>query len=318
VKFEEKVKTALDETRMLILGAQILLGFGFNSVFRDAFDDLPKYSRYLDAIGLLLMVVTVAFLIAPDTYHRIVEEGRDTGRLHQFVSHMADCSLLPFAGGLAVAMFIGADRIFGLVGGYVIGLSFLTLALICWFGIEYVRRQQAGQKERAVTASQRTMVMEPSIDQRITQMLTEARVVLPGAQALLGFQLTIIISRTFDTLPMSLKIIHAASLSLIAVATILLVTPAAYHRIVFAGENSGEMLRVGGWLVTAATGPLALGLAGDIYVVIAKIADSAAIGAVTSGVVLLMLVGLWHVVPLIVRRRRKHRLGPDPLRKKLH
>jgi hypothetical protein len=148
--------------------------------------------------------------------------------------------------------------------------------------------------------------------------LTEARVVLPGAQALLGFQLTIIISRTFDTLPMSLKIIHAASLSLIAVATILLVTPAAYHRIVFAGENSGEMLRVGGWLVTAATGPLALGLAGDIYVVIAKIADSAAIGAVTSGAVLLMLVGLWHVVPLIVRRRRKHRLGPDPLRKKLH
>jgi hypothetical protein len=71
-------------------------------------------------------------------------------------------------------------------------------------------------------------------------------------------------------------------------------------------------------LVTAATGPLALGLAGDIYVVIAKIADSAAIGAVTSGAVLLMLVGLWHVVPLIVRRRRKHRLGPDPLRKKLH
>jgi len=30
------VKTALDETRMLVLGAQILLGFELSGVFRDA------------------------------------------------------------------------------------------------------------------------------------------------------------------------------------------------------------------------------------------------------------------------------------------
>jgi hypothetical protein len=35
------------------------------------------------------------------------------------------------------------------------------------------------------------------LDERITQMLTEARVVLPDVQALLGFQLASVISQIF-------------------------------------------------------------------------------------------------------------------------
>ena len=40
-KLSDKVKTALDETRMLILGVQILVGFQFRTVFEDGFDQLP-------------------------------------------------------------------------------------------------------------------------------------------------------------------------------------------------------------------------------------------------------------------------------------
>ena len=59
----EKVKIALDETRMLILGAQVLLGFQMRSVFQDAFQDLPAHARSLDAVALLLMVAVVGLLI---------------------------------------------------------------------------------------------------------------------------------------------------------------------------------------------------------------------------------------------------------------
>jgi hypothetical protein len=303
MQFGDKVKTALDETRMLILGAQILLGFGFNNVFHDAFDELPAYSRRLDAVGLLLMVLTVALLITPDPYHRLVDDGRDTGKLHQFVSHMAACALFPFAGGMGIAMFIAGDRIFGMVGGAVAGLSFFALALAFWFGVAYLRRRHAGQRERAISARQTTMIEDTPLDQRITQMLTEARVALPGAQALLGFQLAIVVTQGFEKLPMSSQIIHAVSLGCIALATILLIAPAAYHRIVFAGENTEEMHQVGGWLITAATVPLALGLTGDVYVVITKIAGSPAVGAAAAGAALLLLVGLWHALPLAVRWR---------------
>jgi Family of unknown function (DUF6328) len=48
-KVDRKLKTALDETRLLILGVQILLGFEFQCVFQDGFDGLKalrETSRY--------------------------------------------------------------------------------------------------------------------------------------------------------------------------------------------------------------------------------------------------------------------------------
>ena len=50
------------------------------------------------------------------------------------------------------------------------------------------------------------------LDVKIEQMLTEARVVLPGAQALFGFQLAIVLTLSFEQLPGPSKIIHAVSI----------------------------------------------------------------------------------------------------------
>jgi hypothetical protein len=79
---------------------------------------------------------------------------------------------------------------------------------------------------------------------------------------------------------------------------VLLMAPAAYHRIVYAGEDTKDMYWVGSTLVTAAALPLALGLAGDVYVVITKILSSATGGLIAGAVALVLLVGLWHAYPL--------------------
>jgi uncharacterized protein involved in response to NO len=136
-------------------------------------------------------------------------------------------------------------------------------------------------------------------------MLTEARVILPGAQALLGFQLAIVLTQAFTELPAASKGVHAASLGAIAVAIVLLMAPAAYHRIVFAGEDTEEMHRTGSRFVAAATVPLALGLAGDVYVVLAKTADSPKVGIIAAAAILAFLIGLWHVFPILARHRRR-------------
>jgi len=115
--------------------------------------------------------------------------------------------------------------------------------------------------------------------------------VLPGVQALLGFQLASVISQSFERLPASSKTVHAASLGCIAVAVILLIAPAAYHRIVFSGQDTEEVHRFGSWLVTCATAPLALGLSGDIYVVLTEITASAMIGAFTASFTLVFSSG---------------------------
>lgn len=140
---------------------------------------------------------------------------------------------------------------------------------------------------------------------KIEQLLTEARVVLPGAQALFGFQLAIVLTRAFEQLPKASIVVHAASLLLVALAVMMLMAPAPYHRIVYAGEDTEDMYRVSSALVTGATLPLGLGLAGDVYVVIAKISGSFAIGSFTGGVAFLFLIGLWYLYPIIVARRSK-------------
>ena len=58
---------------------------------------------------------------------------------------------------------------------------------------------------------------------------------LHGAQALLGFQLVGVLLGGFEHLPASSQYIHVVSLGLVTLSTILLMTPAAYHRLVEQG-----------------------------------------------------------------------------------
>jgi hypothetical protein len=67
--------------------------------------------------------------------------------------------------------------------------------------------------------------------------------------------------------------------------------------------------RFGSWLVTCATAPLALGLSGDIYVVLTEITAAAMVGAFTASFTLVFLVGLWHLFPAVIRARRLRRSG---------
>src|SRR4051812_9352084 len=161
-----------------------------------------------------------------------------------------------------------------------------------------------GGKERRKAEAERDVSETAPLHSRIEQMLTEARVILPGAQALLGFQLAIVITKSFGELPDVSKLMHALSLGCIALAIILLMAPAAYHRIVYAGEDSAEFHRTGSALVTAATLPLALGLGGDTYVVIGRITGSAMAGWIAGLGAVAIFVLLWHLLPLMRRHQR--------------
>ena len=68
----------------------------------------------------------------------------------------------------------------------------------------------------------------------------------------------------------------------VVVSVILLITPAALHRIVWSGEDSEALLRIGGPITAAALLPLALGMAADSYVVLASTFGSAMVGATAT------------------------------------
>ena len=185
------------------------------------------------------------------------------------------------------------------------GATGAGVALALWYGLPQLRQRFVGERERMITRGQSNEPADTPLHVKIEQLPAEARVILPGAQALLGFQLAIVLTRAFEQLPKASIIVHAGSLFLVALAVMMLMAPAPYHRIVYAGEDAEDMYRVGSALVMGATLPLGLGLAGDVYVVIAKISGSYVIGSFTGALAFVFLIGLWYIYPIIVARRSK-------------
>ena len=286
-ELKDKIKIALDESRMMILGTQVLLGFQFRSAFEPAFDRLPRSSQYLKMMGLMILLVAIALIMAPGSYHRIVRAGSDSEDVHQFATTMMDLGLIPFLLAFALDFYTSMGRIVGTTGGLIAAAIVGVTGLFFWYGLGWFCRSKKGHSHRQ-PAIQRT-----PLGTKIDQVLTEARVVLPGAQALLGFQLVTMFMDGFDKLPNPSKFIHIGSLALIALTTILLMTPAAYHRIAERGEDTQRLHTVASAFLMAAMITLPLGIAGDVYVVVNKVTDSTGLSAGCAMLALAFFYGIW-------------------------
>ena len=291
MQLERKLKTALDESRLLILGAQVLFGFQFQSVFQEGFRHLAGTAKSVQGTGLLLMLLTIGLLISPSLYHQIVHDGESRLDALNVATWFAGASLLPLTLGLAASAFVVFGHVFGGHAGIIAGSVFGLVALSLLYGLGFVMRLE----RRGVQMS--TEPEKTPLATKIEQMLTEARVIIPGGQALLGFQLVVTLSQSFSDLPATAKYIHAAGLCAVALAVTLLMTPAALHRIAFGGEDDPAFFRIGSGLVIAATFPLALGIAADIYVVFLQISGQAGIALAAAISSLLVLLGLWFAYP---------------------
>lgn len=289
-RLKDKIQNALDESRMLILGAEILIGFEFTATFQDGFRSMSALAKNLNVIALTLLLVTMVLLIWPAVFHQVAERGHDTARLHHFTTRVMDFALAFFAAGLGINSYIPGSEIVGGKTGVVLGLATTFTALMFWYGPGLLRRNPKNQPKGGQVKLQNSP--ETSLHDKIRQVLTEARVIIPGNQALLGFQFAVILQQGFQSLPQTLKLIHLVSLLLIALSTIFLLTPAAYHRIVENGEETPRFYRVAHVMVLLSLPALAGGMSGDFLLVIYKMTN-------LWGVSLAAGLGLFCVVGLI-------------------
>jgi hypothetical protein len=299
VKLENLVKVALDELRMQMLGVQVLFGFQLQGVFQDGFAQTSRSGRWVDAAALSLIVLTLGLLVAVPSQHRLVDRGNATKRIFAVANRFAEWALLPFALSLALDFFLVADRYlpdYAVASAVSAGLA----AVAFWYGLGSALRLTVKQKE------QRQMPAETPTDvhAKIEQMLTEARVILPGAQALLGFQFVVTMSKTFAQLAPGDQHVHFAALCAVALSVMLLITPAAVHRITFRGQDVLRFHQIGSIIVTLALVPLALGVTGDFYLAASRMVDSKSIAASGAGIAFIVLAILWYGVPLLLRRGR--------------
>ena len=136
-----KVKTALDETRLLILGAQILLGFHLNAAFQSGFAHLGGISRVFYTGAFCAMAAAVGLLITPSMEHLIVERGRSTARILSLTTCFAGLALLPMGLSLGIDLSIVLTYRFGAGVGVTVGFVASALALVLWYGAEFLLRR---------------------------------------------------------------------------------------------------------------------------------------------------------------------------------
>src|SRR5439155_233844 len=213
----------------LVLGAQVLLGFQYRAFFEKGYEKLGPAERALELGALLALLFTLGALFLPPARHRIVERGRDTARFHHFTMTVMRVVLLPFAVGLSFDLAIAGNRIAGPWAGAASGAIAFVAALALWYGHFFrTDRQEEEEPEDAVE--------DTPLEHRIVEVLTETRILLPGVQALLGFQLAMVLMETFPQLSRGVQLVHLVSLGFVALATIVLMSPPAYHRIVERGR----------------------------------------------------------------------------------
>jgi uncharacterized membrane protein len=134
------------------------------------------------------------------------------------------------------------------------------------------------------------------------EAIDEGRVVLPGIQALFGFQLIAVFNERFRQLSEGEQLIHFTAIMLVAIAIALIMTPAAYHRLAEQATVSIFFVRLASWLIAAAMVPLMIGLTLEVYLLGRLILGSVRTSLAAAAFLFAIFSTLWFVFPLFMRR----------------
>jgi hypothetical protein len=150
------------------------------------------------------------------------------------------------------------------------------------------------------------------LSESLRDLLEECRMVLPGIQALFGFQLIAVFNEGFSKrLAAWQQQLHLAAIVLVLVAVALVMAPAALHRSAEQGEASDRFLRVASRWLLVAMAPLSLAICLDLFLVTCVICHEVVPAAALAVTVLAGFAMLWFGYPAHYRAERR-RSGQRP------
>jgi hypothetical protein len=154
--------------------------------------------------------------------------------------------------------------------------------------------QPAHQDLRRETLPQRD-------DRNFLELIQELRVVGLGVQVLFGFLLSLPFTVRFGALSGGQRDLYVASITLSALATVLLLGPVAYHRLVFREGMKESLVRFSNAMAICGLAAVAGAVLTAVFLVTGYVAGTLP-GALITALVGVMLCGLWFALPLSRRR----------------
>ena len=141
-------------------------------------------------------------------------------------------------------------------------------------------------------------------DRELIELLNELRVALPGVQVLFAFLLTMPLTQRFGDLTSAQRVLYFATLMSTAIATALLMTPTAYHRLRFREADKERLLRVGNRAAVTGIAFTVASVGGAVFL-IADLLYHSALASLFTGLVMAVYVWLWFGLALLQRARDK-------------
>lgn len=146
-----------------------------------------------------------------------------------------------------------------------------------------------------------------ALHDEMRDIIEEARVILPGIQALFGFQTIVVFNQRFMQLPEYARNLHLVGLGLVIAAVALVMTPAVYYRYVGRDYLTEHVKRLSSAMIRAALFPLAWGISLDLYAVVLAATARPAWSLASAVAALVLLLGMWFAFPLRARRRARRK-----------
>jgi hypothetical protein len=148
-------------------------------------------------------------------------------------------------------------------------------------------------------------VIPESLETEIDHTIEESRMVLPGIQALFGFQLIAVFNERFSTvLEPFAQYLHLSALALVAVSIGLIMAPAAYHRQAERNVLSRFFADYASRIITVAMAPLSVAISIDVALVTLVITRSVLVSTILGGLLLGFFSTLWFFIPRAAQRQR--------------
>lgn len=137
--------------------------------------------------------------------------------------------------------------------------------------------------------------------ERYRELLEELRTIIPGAQVLFAFLLTVPFASRFSEVDQLERIVFAMSLAGVAVATILFLAPAAYHHI---ARHKDRRRRLLFGVRAAKIGMLFLGLSMvlAVFLVVRFLFDSTLLAGFVAVATAALILTTWVLIPVLRRR----------------
>jgi putative flippase GtrA len=137
-------------------------------------------------------------------------------------------------------------------------------------------------------------------DRNLMELLQEVRIAGLGIQVLFGFLLAIPFTTRFVRLDPAQRDLYLTALLLAALSTGLLLSPVAYHRLVFRRRKKESLIRAANVLAILGLVSVGLSVTASVALVLSYVAAGLAAVLLTIAVGVVFTV-LWFVLPLVRR-----------------